>query len=881
MTAVSISPSGTETTTESVDGFVAQVTVVSSQGYVTQTEFAGAAASSEDFYNGSVGSTVDAGSSTPASSTLGQADSDGSFTTTENGVTVSLGAGATVWANGTDQVVTAGAGSTVNDGFEGTNGNDGSLTVNGSGVAINVVEAYEAITTGGSGDKIGDTAYGAVLSTSGTAVTLGSLGSQQQVVTVTGNSNTIGGATNAQTWVYGTGNIVSLGSESALEVASGSTTLSAGSGSVGLFDGATVNLATPGNTVQQEQPGGVVDVTATGADGAANVVNGNGIQIDSYTGSLDLSGTGFSGTVSGSGLTLTSNSTASFSGSYDTNVSLGSGAALTLSGSNEGMNTYAGMVSLTGTTEYGTVNGAVLSLGANSTASFSGSYDTNVNLGSGAVLTLDGSNEGMNTYAGTVSLTGTTEYGTVNGAVLSLGANSTASFSGSYDTNVNLGSGAVLTLDGSNEGMNTYAGTVSLTGNAEYGIVDGTSLSLGANSVASFTASSDTNVNIASGASLTLNGNNDAMNNYAGSLVLNGTGDTGTVDGTNLTLSANATATFTAGSDTNVNLGSGASLTLNGSNNVLNTYAGTLTLNGTGETGTVDGSTLTLGTASTASLTGSYDSTVNLGNSASLSITGTADTVHMNNGGNVVFTGTASQVSSDKYVGGSAGDTITYNFTDTGTSQVGVLDPTSSASLQYSQYSGLNGSGTKEYTVTNNDNGSSQATFFNPGAGYTSDTEYFTGPSGTGTLYYETAAATNGDVYEFNLNYSGSSFSGYYATVNNASGTELEEAEYNSSGQEVDQLYGSEGAAPAESPDFLTIADIDDDYGSDAVTNARSASNMTGAQASAAPTAHQSTDQLVQAMASFGAHFGTMSVVAVNPNDASHASVIAASAMSH
>ena len=174
----------------------------------------------------------------------------------------------------------------------------------------------------------------------------------------------------------------------------------------------------------------------------------------------------------------------------------------------------------------------------------------------------------------------------------------------------------------------------------------------------------------------------------------------------------------------------------------------------------------------------------------------------MASGDTTTFNVTSSQPSNDTFSGGANGDTVTYNFTDVKASQVGYIDPNSSSYLEYAQYTGLNGQGTKQYQVFDNNNGTSQGTFYNPSAGFSYASEVYSAEGTQGEVTSETAAATNSYIYDYTFVYSNGTLVNYYMTVDSSSGSEVDETEFNSNGQEVDQLYGSDSGVSNYAPDF-------------------------------------------------------------------------------
>ena len=477
---------------------------------------------------------------------------------TVTGTTVTLGNNANVSLAANSDTLDAGTadGVTLNGGGNDINQDSGSLTLEG---------------TGGNDD------YGTVI---GTTVTLG-------------NNANVNLAANSDTLDAGTADGVTLnGGGNNLNQDSGSLTLegTGGNDDFGTVEGTTVTLGNNANVNLAANS----DTLDAGTDDGVTLRGGSN-DLNQYSGSLTLDGTGGNddyGTVDGTALTLGNNSNVNLTANYDT-LDAGTADGVTLDGGGNNLNQYSGSLTLEGTggaDDYGTVDGTALTLGNNSNVNLTANYDT-LDAGTADGVTLDGGGNNLNQYSGSLTLEGTggaDDYGTVDGTALTLGNNSNVNLTANYDT-LDAGTADGVTLDGGGNNLNQYSGSLTLEGTGgadDYGTVDGTTVTLGNNANVNLAANSDTlNAGTADGVTLdgggdiiTLTGNDnlgayggggDTINSDGGGdtvAVANTGGNGDTINGAGVSVYLNPNAQANTG-------GSGDTITLTGNDN-LGAYGG-------------------------------------------------------------------------------------------------------------------------------------------------------------------------------------------------------------------------------------------------------------------------------------------------------------------
>ena len=174
---------------------------------------------------------------------------------------------------------------------------------------------------------------------------------------------------------------------------------------------------------------------------------------------------------------------------------------------------------------------------------------------------------------------------------------------------------------------------------------------------------------------------------------------------------------------------------------------------------------------------------------ASFTINGGDDLANLTTNDTATFAGTLAQIDEDGYSGAS-GDRVTFNDQTDGTSQLQIVDPTSSAYSEYNDYASLNDQGKLEDSTYDYNNGTSQTTWYDPTSDITVGTGTFTQPDEGGNLTTLDFTETNGDVYDDSFTYSGSTLDDIYQELLSSNGTEIADDEFNADGQLVDSIYG-------------------------------------------------------------------------------------------
>jgi hypothetical protein len=356
------------------------------------------------------------------------------------------------------------------------------------------------------------------------------------------------------------------------------------------------------------------------------------------------------------------------------------------------------------------------------------------------------------------------------GNFVDLDANTSATVSGNGGDVFMNGASASVTASGTNAVVVMSAASDSAT--------------IGA-AVTAWESGSTDNVTVASGTGAAVYNNNvgnfvdlDAntsatVSGNGGDVFMNGASASVTASGTN------AVVVLSAASDS-ATIGTSVTAWENGNGQTVSAASGD-SIGITGTSDIVNGSSLTVN-ATTAG--------------TSISVNGGYNTATLTTNDTATFSGTLTQIEGDVFYGAS-GDHITFNDQTDGTSQFQIVDPTSSAYLEYSDYAGLNDQGKLEATTYDYNNNTSQTTWYDPTSKITVATGTFTQPDEGGNLTTLDFTETNGNVYDVSYTYNGSTLVDVYQKVFNSSGKELADDEFNANGQLVDDISGY---APGYSP---------------------------------------------------------------------------------
>jgi hypothetical protein len=529
------------------------------------------------------------------------------FDTANDGGTV-IGTGSTIVAGATGQSLSvSGSGNTVY-----MRGNGDTLTASNATVVFDTSGVTETIN--GDGNTFNITGYGDVINVNGTNDTVAGHWATINL-TKTGTANTVSGVGLTVNAVNGDTVTMACNPTSGDQV----STLHLSSGTVHLQTNSHIDLYGASNaiTVAGGDNFGVWGdnntVVGTGINSISS--SGNNLKLTMSNSQLTDSGNGVSTTLVGANNLLYANgSTEHFSITGTGNTVQGSGAIISLAGSGNSIN----------------VNGASNAVTAAGAAT--------INIQGSASVTASNSTIGLSDWPGTggnVDLTG-------NGDTINL--------NGYWDT---------IAVHGTNETINGHWATVNLTQANAAIAVSGIGLTVNAASgdaisISSVITSGDQTdtvnllngtVNILSGSTVRVTGNNDTVTVQSGAYAYITSTNTGTtvvsngggidIEGTvtanvsNSTInSSNSSLTFSvngAGNTLNLN-GSGDVVAIHGDNNTINN-GGTLNLTGTGDVVNDSGGTVNLNQAnSTLTVNGSND-TITVGANDTLTVTGDADTV--------------------------------------------------------------------------------------------------------------------------------------------------------------------------------------------------------------------------------------------------------------
>jgi predicted Zn-dependent protease len=679
------------------------------------------------------------------------------------GDTIDGGSGFTALLSGTGNTInlTANSGSGVELYGSGdtTNAVDDAVFLNAANLSDTVV---------GTGDKVGINASGDTLSLSSTGDTVDTAANSIGDL-ITGTSETIDGGSGFTGLISGTNNTINL-------------TANSGSGALLYGSGDTTNAVDDAVFLNAAS----IDETVTGA-GDKVYLNTAGDQLTLSTSgdTVDTAANATGEIVAGSGETINgaSDYTGYIMGSNDTaNLTSSSGSSIAFFGQNDVANSVGNNLYLAQAGDSGTVigSGNTISLNASTQVLTADSADDTVHFAAGATGdTLDGSGASVDAYAaGTFNINGNNDTFTNGSSTIDSitglnysGTGSTFNLeSGSTVSELGAGSSATINsastlvnLDASNQtaSLDTTGDTVHFAGGATGDTLDGSGTSVDAYGTGNFNINgnndtftngavtgvnytgtgstfnleSDSTVSeLGAGSSATINSGNSLVNldasNQIASLFTTGdtvhfaggaTGDT--LDGSGASVDAYATGnfningnndTFTNGAVTGVDytgtgstfnlesdstvseLGVGSSATINSGNSLVNLDASNqiASLFTTGDTvhfaegvtgDTLDGSGASVDAYGTGTfdINGNNDTFTNGAADASVSISGQDDTIYQSNAtvdiagdDNVTIDG-----SNDKIMGGSSdtftldgtGDTIdatnstaTYDGSDTG-----------------------------------------------------------------------------------------------------------------------------------------------------------------------------------------------------------------------
>ncbi len=496
----------------------------------------------------------------------------------------------------------------------------------------------------------------------------------------------------------------------------------------------------------------------------------------------------------GSGLTVTGNGTTANLGSDNAIVLNGVGTTVNANGSGNLITDTGGKINLASgainESLYG--NGLTVSAAANDSAGLFGTND-NATGASGTVFNLGSGTTNESFYG--------------NGLTIGASATSTLGLLGSGD-NVTGAKGTFINLvDGTkNESFSGNGLTIGATATSTLGLLGSGDTVTGANG---------TFINLSTGATgETLNGAGLSVGGATGdSATLTGSGDNVSATGTTVTLGSGATSvnvggqsdTISAATGDTVNVGANSSATITGGVDTVN-------LTGSGTTVTASGDTVNLTAAGTTDTITGSGNTINASadnetitaSNDTLNIGATDTSTTINGSGDTTYTTAPFATDFVNFQNGSNDKAYWNNATSSNYFTENYGTGTSGVTDDYQSWSAANGGGSLYATATDFTSGAYNIDYtaadFAPAQNISNEIVAFDSSGHATTDNFTLSGADQGQSLDVTYDYSGSTLTGYSENYLSSTGSSLDYANFDGSGNEtsytdysLSNSYGSDG----------------------------------------------------------------------------------------